>query len=134
MPTFGDLLRQARKKAGHTLKEVGDHLGYKVVFVSDVERSNRLPLEPRKIVEAAVFLSADPKPMLAAAARERGSFQLDTGVGPKASQVGVALMENWSELSDETIEEIAAALGRKGLLWLRSGDDALREIAADDGV
>ena len=41
---FGDLLRKLRRKANRTLGDVARVLGFSVVYMSDVERGNRKPL------------------------------------------------------------------------------------------
>jgi transcriptional regulator with XRE-family HTH domain len=76
-PSFGDIFRQARLKAGKSLEAVADVLGYTAPYVSDVELNRRGPLTSTKIIEAAQFFKADPGPLLQSAAQQRGMYSLD---------------------------------------------------------
>jgi transcriptional regulator with XRE-family HTH domain len=112
---FGELLRARRRQSGKTMLDVAQHLEVSVVFISDVERGNRSPLTPARIMKAAHFLGADPEPFLLAAAKSRGSFELDaTHVSGKARQVGAALMRGWAKLDKSDLEKIARIVRRRG--------------------
>jgi transcriptional regulator with XRE-family HTH domain len=74
---FGDLLRQQRRKADKTLGDVARLLGVSVVFLSDVERGNRRPLNNERLVRIAEFLGQDPTLLIEAADRERGFIEYD---------------------------------------------------------
>lgn len=111
---FGDLLRKVRRNADKTMLDLAEELGVSVVFVSDVERGNRAPFTSSRIIGAARFLSCDPEPLLMAAAKSRGSFELDaTGVSSKAREVGAALMRGWAKLDEEDLEKIAKIVRRR---------------------
>lgn len=111
---FGDLLRKIRRKSGKTMLDLAEHLGVSVVFISDVERGNRAPLTRERIVKAAEYLGVDPGPFLVAAAKSKGSFELDaTRVSVKAREVGAALMRGWTKLDEEDLEKIARILRRR---------------------
>ena len=90
------------------------HLEVSVVFISDVERGNRHPLTPERIIRACEFLEIDARPLLLAAAKSRGAFELDAKrVSGKAREVGAALMRGWKELNDEDLEKIARIVRRR---------------------
>ena len=72
-PRFGQLMREARIRAGMTLGEFSRHLGLSKSFVSDVEVSRRLPFKPDDISRAAHLLRADEEAMQLAAMAERES-------------------------------------------------------------
>jgi transcriptional regulator with XRE-family HTH domain len=72
---FGDALRKRRKDAGKTLSDVAGVLDVSVVYVSDVERGNRRPLDNDRIIKVARFLKTDATPLIAAADQERGVIQ-----------------------------------------------------------
>lgn len=96
------------------MSEVALRLEVSVVYVSDVERGNRAPLTPERILRTAHFLGVDPEPLLIAAARSRGAFELDaTRVSGKAREVGAALMRGWKDLNDEDLEKIARIVRRR---------------------
>jgi transcriptional regulator with XRE-family HTH domain len=75
-PTFGELLREARNRAGLTLVQVAEHLGITHGYLADIERNRRAPLPGEKINNVAKFLRADPKPLHQAAARARGTLDV----------------------------------------------------------
>lgn len=74
---FGDALRKCRRAAGKTLSDVAGVLDVSVVYVSDVERSNRRPFTNDRIIKLAKFLKADAAPLIAAADQERGVIEYD---------------------------------------------------------
>lgn len=74
---FGDALRSTRQDAGKTLGDVAKLLGKSVVYVSDVERSNRRPFNNERIIKVAKFLKADPAPLISAADVDRGVIEYD---------------------------------------------------------
>ena len=111
---FGDLLRKARRQAGMTMSDLAVHLDVSVVFISDVERGNRHPFTAERIIRACEFLGIDPEPLLLAAAKTRGAFELDAKrVSGKAKEVGAALMRGWKDLNDEDLEKIGSVVRRR---------------------
>jgi len=74
---FGNLLRKLRREADKTLGDVARLLGVSVVYVSDVERGNRKPLNNERIVRVANFLGEDPAALIEAADWERGFIDYD---------------------------------------------------------
>ena len=74
---FGDLLRSERRRVGKTLGQIAGLLGLSVVFVSDVERSNRKPFANDRILKIAAYLNVDPTPLMEVADRERGFTEYD---------------------------------------------------------
>jgi transcriptional regulator with XRE-family HTH domain len=74
---FGELLRKERRQADKTLGDVSRLLGISVVYLSDVERGNRRPLNNERILKIAKFLKKNPTPLMEAADRERGFIEYD---------------------------------------------------------
>jgi transcriptional regulator with XRE-family HTH domain len=96
------------------MHQLADHLGVSIVFISDVERGNRHPFTPDRIIKTAAFLKIKPEPLLLAAAKVRGAFELDaTGVSGKARQVGAALMRGWADLDEDDLDKIAQIMRRR---------------------
>ena len=58
-----------------TLGDVARLLEISVVYVSDVERSNRRPFGNERILRVAKFLNVDPAPLIAAADIEKGVIE-----------------------------------------------------------
>jgi transcriptional regulator with XRE-family HTH domain len=108
---FGQLLRAERDRAGKSMGELARHLVVSVPYVSDVERGNRSPFSQERLLRAAAFLRCDPKPLIEAAAGDKGAFELDArSVTQTGREVGAALARGWSELSDEDLEKIRTIL------------------------
>ncbi len=96
------------------MHQLADHLGVSIVFISDVERGNRHPFTSDRIIKTAAFLKTDPEPLLLAAAKVRGAFELDaTGVSGKAREVGAALMRGWADLDEADLDKIAQIMRRR---------------------
>lgn len=74
---FGEALRKRRRDANKTLSDIADVLGVSVVYVSDVERGNRRPLNNESIIKVAKFLKIDAAPLIKAADQERGVIEYD---------------------------------------------------------
>lgn len=112
---FGDLLRRLREEKDKSMGGLARHLGYSVPYVSDVERGNRAPFAPEKIVEAAAYLGVPAQPLLVAAIESRGSFEIDVrNASPRAMEVGAALMRGFQDLDEDALEKLAAILGNGG--------------------
>jgi transcriptional regulator with XRE-family HTH domain len=106
---FGALLRKLRRAADKTLGEIAEIAGVSIVYLSDVERSNRSAFSTDRILKIAVYLSVDPLPLIEAADRERGVIEYDiTSAAPL--QAGV-------------VGDLVAGLQRGGVT-----DDQLRRI------
>ena len=98
---FGNLLRQLRKDVRITLGQLAGFLDISIPYLSDVERGKRGPFAKDRIESIANFLGVDKGQLLAAAARSRGFFELDTNVGPEGQRLGEALMRGWPPPADK---------------------------------
>jgi transcriptional regulator with XRE-family HTH domain len=111
---FGDILRGTRERASMTMGEVARALGVNVTYLSDVERGRRVPPSAERILHIARILGANPVPLLEAAARVRGAFELEAeGITDQARNVGAQLQAQWSSLSADDLNGIEAVLTRK---------------------
>jgi len=77
MPTFGKLVREARRRAKKTLQDAARVLNVSVVYVSEVELGKRPPFTAERIERLSEFYKADATPLLEAACRERGYLEID---------------------------------------------------------
>jgi transcriptional regulator with XRE-family HTH domain len=111
---FGARIRALRKKAGKTLGDVAAELGMSVVYVSDVERGNRLPFAPEHLELLAVTLSCDRKELLQLAAEARGAFELPTAKMPAQARdfvAGLARGEQYPDAFWESVMKLAKEHG-----------------------
>lgn len=110
---FGDALRKARRNADKTLGDIAKLLEVSVVYVSDVERSNRRPFSNERILKVAKFLKVDPEPLIAAADRERGVIEYDiTKAKPLEADVVGGLVSGLARggITDEQLQRIKKIL------------------------
>lgn len=138
---FGALLREERKRAGRTMADVADLLGLSIVYISDIERGKRAPLDPARVVRVAELLQVGAGPLLSAAARSRGAFELATAsVTPMHIEAGAMLMRGWETLTEEDLKSIGdivrkrigMEMGGHGFRADRSSSyAALERVAAD---
>jgi transcriptional regulator with XRE-family HTH domain len=110
---FGTLLREERRRNKQTLGNVARQLEISIPYVSDVERGNRAPFAPERIIVLAEFLNTDAGALLVAAAESRGAFELDAKQSRMHQEVGAALMRGWTDLSEEDLESIAGILQKR---------------------
>lgn len=106
---FGDVLRRTRQNSENTLGDVAKLLGVSVVYVSDIERSNRRPFSNERILKIAKFLKTDPAPLISAADVERGVIEYNI---TKAKPLEAAV-----------VGDLVSGLARGGVT-----DDQLRKI------
>lgn len=66
VPTYGDLVRNYRKKAGKTLQQTAFFMRVDIVALSEVERNKRAPWSVESTVAFADFVGADPDELLKA--------------------------------------------------------------------
>jgi transcriptional regulator with XRE-family HTH domain len=105
---FGQAVREARRRAGKTLADVGSYLGLSIPYLSEVERGTRAPLAPEKISLLASFLGADFRTLLQAAAVSGKVIRLDPTLSPAHQQAAAALARGWDVLTPEDLEKILA--------------------------
>ena len=58
---FGPELRHARQAAERTLKDVADHMGWSIPYLSDIERGRRNPPATDHVRTIATYLSCEEK-------------------------------------------------------------------------
>jgi transcriptional regulator with XRE-family HTH domain len=110
---FGEALRKRRREANKTLSDIADVLGVSVVYVSDVERGNRRPLNNDSIIKVAKFLKTEPEPLIKAADRERGVIEYDiTKARPLEADVVGGLVSGLARggVSDDQLRRIKKIL------------------------
>lgn len=116
MADFGERLRALRLERKVSMGELARSLNVSVPYISDVERGNRAPLTPDRILATAKVLSISPDELLRLAAEAKGTIELPltSSSAKMAPEVGAALMRGWQDLTDEDLESIARIIGKKG--------------------
>ena len=113
---FGPMLRALRKQSGRTLSDVADKLGVSIPYVSDVETGKRRPFAMERLVILADALEADLLLLIAAAAVDKGVFELraDKSLSQRGLRVGSILVQRWHLLTDAQYNEVELILSNPG--------------------
>ena len=99
---FGEMLREARTRAGLRLEKVAVQLGVTKVYVSDVERGMRKPLTQGRIRDIAEILNLDAAELSHAAAAERKYVTLPTELcGEAKMRLAGSLGHSWPNVNEE---------------------------------
>jgi transcriptional regulator with XRE-family HTH domain len=77
MAKFGEMIREARRRAKKTLQAAANVIGVSIVYVSEVELGKRPPFSAERTEKLANFYETDVRPLLQAACRERGYLEID---------------------------------------------------------
>jgi transcriptional regulator with XRE-family HTH domain len=111
IPTFGELLRFARKAAGVSQRALAKLLGVSAPYLSDVERDRRAPLTAGRTVKAARRLGIPLLAEVKARAVSDGFFALPANRDDAPGMIAGGLLAlAWRHLSPgqlSTIEEEA---------------------------
>ena len=108
--TFGEMLRAERARAGKSLGELAKHLSLSTMYISDIERGRRGPLDNVQTVEAAKFLGIDPTGLLKVAAQHRSEVTVKV-----ESNAALDLLTSLArgKRPDKTYRDLLAILNRK---------------------
>lgn len=109
---FSKLVRAARKRAGLTLRDVAEIVGHSVPYVSDIELGRRKPYSSEKIERLATRLGEPVGPMLAAAARERGAFEVPEDSSPHVVEAMAAMWRQLPDMTDEGLQELEDVIAK----------------------
>ena len=113
---FGEVLRRERRAAQKTLGEVSRLLGVSVVYLSDIERGNRRPLQTDRILKIAEFLGADAGRLVDAAHVQKGIIEYNiSNARPIEANVVGGLVSGLARggVTDEQLEGIQRILKSK---------------------
>lgn len=80
-------------------------LGVSVPYISDVEHGRRAPLSRERIEQVAAFLEIDPTDLLLAAARHRGSVELEANSDHRRN-TAAALARGWAQFDGNDLDEL----------------------------
>jgi transcriptional regulator with XRE-family HTH domain len=112
---FGSLLRNLREQAGKSLKDLAGHMGWSVVYLSDVERGRRNPPSVENIKKLAEALGIQSTGLLDTANKQRNRVELSIEPDDCAiTDAALMLARRWTELTDSEAREIMKILGKQG--------------------
>lgn len=104
--SFGQHLRSIRKAANLNIGELARRLNVSITYLSDIELDRRLPLSTEKIFIVAETVQINPDTLLILAAQQRGSIELPICKNYRAQLIGIMLMRNWEEFSNEDFQKL----------------------------
>ncbi len=116
--TFGPELRRLRGEVHLTLVDIADHMGWSIVYISDIERSKRNPPAPKdieKILRRMGKESSLPEMLrLAAEARKSIEIPLSNSNSLEVKNMLIALARQVDEgsLDQEVARQIQQLLER----------------------
>jgi transcriptional regulator with XRE-family HTH domain len=115
MSKFGKILRRIRQEKGLYLKDVADHMGWSVVYVSDIERGNRNPPAKKDLIKLSRYLGMDPEGLLNRADSERGFIEFDLqDLNKEQQNTALCLARRMNNLSEDQLRMINSIIDKKG--------------------
>lgn len=110
---FARQLKSARKSAGITQYAAAQHVQITQTYYADVENGKRNPLDPERIRVLAQYFETEALPLIIAAGRERGRFELPVSQDNDDARclAAATLSERWRTLPNKTIKQILSVLG-----------------------
>lgn len=102
MTKFGARAKELRVRAGKTLREVADHLGVKVSYLSDVEHGRKKPFTPDVLNKFVGMIECGADDLQRLAAKERDSIEIPLMKGAgKVNELAFALARSIDSGMDE---------------------------------
>ena len=115
MSKFGKALRRIRQEKGLYLKHVADHMGWSVVYVSDIERGNRNPPGQKEIKKLSRYLDVNPEELLDLADSQKGFIELNLkGLNKEQQNTALCLARKMNNLDPEQLKMIKKIIFKKG--------------------
>lgn len=114
---YGPMVRRLRKERGITLSALAAELECSISYLSDVERSTRLPFDRARNETLARTLGVALDDLLRAAAADRGTVEPSRAESPKLREEQLAALHRGLEtISEEERERFIQALKAGGLI------------------
>lgn len=109
--TFGSFIRDARTSQGKTLKDVAEHMGWSIIYLSDIERERRNPPKPDAIKKLGAFLGVPEKELYNKIDMQRQRVELEIKPGnEKATDAALLLARKWTDFTDDEFSELIKLL------------------------
>ena len=106
MNEFGTALKAARKKSRKKLREVSEHLGFSISYISEIEQGRKAPPELDIVREMQLFLDIEDDHLVKIADSVRFTRASDVAQKlqekPRLSEIFFRV----KDMSDEELEEV----------------------------
>jgi transcriptional regulator with XRE-family HTH domain len=103
--SFGELIRESRRRLNKSLQQVADALGVTAVYVSEVERRKRPPFTMERLPALSRVLGLDLKTLITTAWMEKKMIEWDpASASDKQIEALVALARGG--FSDKELDQI----------------------------
>ena len=109
--SFGQALREARKRAGLSQMEVAVHIEVADNRISNIENAKERPLSYAKTLKVAALLKVSPARLLHGRARWHDELPVYRTGDERRDLVAAALSVEWAILSPAAIDRIAREVG-----------------------
>jgi transcriptional regulator with XRE-family HTH domain len=109
MSDFGPALKKARKNANKKLRDIADHLGKSVGYISDIEQKRKAPPDLETVAELQKFLQIEDNHLIELATEAR--IKRPSEVVQKI-QERPRLSELYFRVKDMSDEDLADLLGK----------------------
>ena len=108
--SFGNKLRQLHIERNETLEVLASGLGGSVVYISDVERGRRGPLNHKKIEQVALILNTPATELQNCADKDNNRVELRLDRGQIFLNTALAIARNWETMTEENAIQIMKIL------------------------
>lgn len=113
MGAFGQLLKDARKRARATLREVAEVGSMSISHVSDIEHGRRRPPDIDRVKEIERFLGVTNR-SLSIAARSESAMPVEAKrIIMKKPEAMMALLRASEDLSEEQLQDLAERIKKE---------------------
>lgn len=106
METMGRRLRMRRIELELTLQEIADRMRVSPMYVSDIERGKRVPLQPMRLAALAEAYELTRREIEQLAFASQDAIELDIAGDPMRREAAVALARAWPDMSVEQLQQL----------------------------
>jgi transcriptional regulator with XRE-family HTH domain len=104
--TFGQVFKNARKKAKKTLREAAEHVGLTIGNISDIEHSRRRPPKEDVLLKLEQFYGLSKNYLVNAAKKEWKIPDVAISIYSKRPELTMSLLRYSENLSDSELKRI----------------------------
>ena len=104
--TFGQVFKNARKKAKKTLREASEHVGLTIGNISDIEHSRRRPPKEEVLSKLERFYDLSKNYLVNAAKKEWKIPDEAVSIYSKRPELSMSLLRYSENISDNKLKKI----------------------------